>query len=259
MMTQSPNVTCVCPPRVSVARKRLSNLFVIACVVLLVFSWWGTAEAAEQARIIHGLFNADNQAVCIVNEEHEVVLWSAGAEKLLGWTAADVEGKDMLFLVPEGYCLKHQESFDSRMQSDEFTHAPDGASAIVIRCNINKADGSTMPARMTLRPYVVPPSKNLLAYLFFWQKTGGRYVAAVIDAKDEVQFLNTFNGRKYGKGAVVGEKIPYGDNVASATAFKTGIDEMLQSSTPALIQASGVMYGSSSAEVSFEVEEQKLQ
>lgn len=188
-------------------RRWISNVLSGVAILVMIFSFVANADAGRRDRIVRGFFNSSNQAIVVVDENHEVVLFSQGAEELLGWKAKDVEGTNMDFLVPQELCPAHNAAFEHRFASeDDFIHH-DNASALIVRCEANTAilDPKTgkhlrKAVRMTLRPFEV---EGFLGY------GKSRYVSAILDAKDDVQFLNTFNGRRYGKGTTPGERLSY--------------------------------------------------
>lgn len=177
----------------------ISRILMIGAIAIGGSAMVAQHQSGSRLDIMFGFFESQEQSIVIVDAEQNIVFFSPGAEGVLGYNSVDVEGKNMSFLIPQELCPLHDEAFAKRMNSkDKFLHDETNGSSLVVRCSAVAADGNQVPLRMTLRPFEVE-------CWFGWRTD--RYVAAMIDKKDEVQFLNMFNGRRYGKGTYPGERI----------------------------------------------------
>jgi len=52
-------------------------------------------------------------AVIVTDEDLRVVLWNQGAERVFGYTSAEVLGESIEFIIPEGYLTRHRKGFHS--------------------------------------------------------------------------------------------------------------------------------------------------
>ncbi len=65
-------------------------------------------EANYQAKLWLVIVDQSQSAAIVTSANTgEIISWTAGAEELLGWTAEEVRGTSMLFLMPEDYRKTH--------------------------------------------------------------------------------------------------------------------------------------------------------
>jgi PAS domain S-box-containing protein len=85
----------------------------------------------------------DTHAIVASDREGKIHLWSPGAEKLFGWSAAEAVGRS-LDLLPEPARARHWKAFHAAMAAGS-SRLHDAATELPVRCK----DGSakTFPAR----------------------------------------------------------------------------------------------------------------
>lgn len=59
----------------------------------------------------------DNQAVVAADVTGKIQLWSAGAEKLFGFTPAEALGQPLDLIIPEEFRAQHHQCFAQAMQT----------------------------------------------------------------------------------------------------------------------------------------------
>ena len=58
--------------------------------------------ADEKIREQAALLDKAHDAICVIDPAHRVTYWNAGAERLFGWSAAEMHGRDLRPLLPPG-------------------------------------------------------------------------------------------------------------------------------------------------------------
>jgi len=80
------------------------------------------------------------EAIVLSDTSGRIRHWSAGAERLFGWSRADAEGRSLDLIVPEEFRERHWSAFHRAMRTAECK--ADGATAnLPVRCK----DGGVRP------------------------------------------------------------------------------------------------------------------
>ena len=80
------------------------------------------------------------QAVVMSDKDGVIRHWNADAEKLIGYTAAEAEGRSLDLIVPDEYRARHWERFHAAMKTG-VCNADRGTTNIPVRCK----DGVVRP------------------------------------------------------------------------------------------------------------------
>lgn len=103
----------------------------------------GGQGAEAQARILGQLLDAVGQAVIATDLEGRIVYWNPSAERIYGWSADEVLGRDIMEVTPSPGMVERAEEImatlrEGRAWSGEF--------------ELRRRDGSTFPAQVTDAP-----------------------------------------------------------------------------------------------------------
>jgi PAS domain S-box-containing protein len=79
-------------------------------------------------------------AIVLSDTDGRIRYWSAGAERLFGWTAAEAEGQSLDLIVPPDYRTRHWNGFRKAMATGQ-CKADGAATNLPVVCK----DGSARP------------------------------------------------------------------------------------------------------------------
>jgi PAS domain S-box-containing protein len=102
-------------------------------------------EANEPEDIDHEALDFMADAVVTLDGTGKISSWNAGAERLLGYTAADMVGGSMVPVIPEEFRARHVAGFHAAMDSGQLKH--EGRAGHV---QATTADGRVIDLVMTL-------------------------------------------------------------------------------------------------------------
>lgn len=126
-------------------------------------------EASE--RRFRAVAEASGDALAVVDQEGRVVFWNAAAEKLFGYASAEMLGRDVAALVPQGLRDRHESGW---------RNALDGGSPIrpfTQEVSALRADGTEFPVELTVSS---------------WEEDGARFFSAqvrdITQRKEEARF-----------------------------------------------------------------------
>ncbi|MGO9016619.1 MAG: PAS domain S-box protein [Dissulfurispiraceae bacterium] len=129
----------------------LSLLFVAGAGLAYVWRQQSIGLRQEQYRASEALANSEillnsivqtaSDGIISANSQEKIVLWNKGAEQIFGYSADEVSGKDMSFIVPQRYLAAHQQAINDLM-------AP-GNSKTLELAGLKK-DGSEFPLELTV-------------------------------------------------------------------------------------------------------------
>lgn len=148
-------------------------LYLLAGAVML-YGHLVSREASQLERIIRAYYDSSAQAIAIINSEGEIVLWSQGAERLLGWSSREAIGQDIVMLVPMNMLARHSKKFDSRMKKIEQEGVDETAQTLVVRCEAMTKGLGKVALRITIR---------------FFEVDGEPHMNVTLDQDDAVEFL----------------------------------------------------------------------
>jgi PAS domain S-box-containing protein len=170
-------------------RRTFGIAFYGGAIGLLVIGFKANADADERNAIYKAFFKSNEQALVLVNSDHEVVDWSLGMEKIFGWTYEEIQGKNIDLMVPGNLAHVHSDKFDKAMVAphEKFIEAR----TVVIRCDAKTKDDKQIPVRISVR-------------LFTAEKNGGvqRFATAAFDPEGSIDFFNAKTGKRSGAGAI---------------------------------------------------------
>src|SRR5208283_625503 len=100
------------------------------------------SEALANSEILlNSIVQTASDGIISANSQEKIVLWNKGAEQIFGYSADEVSGKDMSFIVPQRYLAAHQQAINDLM-------AP-GNSKTSELAGLKK-DGSEFPLELTV-------------------------------------------------------------------------------------------------------------
>ncbi len=76
-------------------------------------------DAALRARVADAIFDAASDAVIVCNRDGAICLWSAGAERIFGFTAEEACGQSLDIIIPERLQARHWDGFHKMMASGQ--------------------------------------------------------------------------------------------------------------------------------------------
>ncbi len=94
------------------------------------------------ARIVAGAADA----IVFTDREGVIRLWSGGAERIFGWTAADAIGKSMDLIIPERLRPRHWQNWGRVMETGVTRYATDVLAVPALR-----KDGAPLSIEFTIQ------------------------------------------------------------------------------------------------------------
>jgi len=94
------------------------------------------------ARIVEG----SSDAILFTDRQGVIRLWSGGAERIFGWTAAEAVGKSMDLIIPERLRPRHWENWDRVMETGVTRYATDTLAVPALR-----KDGAPLSIEFTIQ------------------------------------------------------------------------------------------------------------
>jgi PAS domain S-box-containing protein len=94
------------------------------------------------ARIVEG----SSDAILFTDCEGVIRLWSGGAERIFGWTAAEAVGKSMELIIPERLRPRHWENWGRVMETGITRYATDTLAVPALR-----KDGAPLSIEFTIQ------------------------------------------------------------------------------------------------------------
>jgi PAS domain S-box-containing protein len=93
------------------------------------------------ARIVEGA----GDAVLFTDREGVIRIWSGGAERIFGWSAAEAIGKSMDLIIPERLRTRHWQNWDRVMETGLTRYATDVLAVPALR-----KDGAPLSIEFTI-------------------------------------------------------------------------------------------------------------
>ncbi len=94
------------------------------------------------ARIVEGAADA----ILFTDGEGVIRLWSGGAERIFGWTAAEAIGRSMELIIPERLRARHWQNWDRVMETGVTRYATDTLAVPALR-----KDGAALSIEFTIQ------------------------------------------------------------------------------------------------------------
>lgn len=94
------------------------------------------------ARIVEGAADA----ILFTDREGVIRLWSGGAERIFGWTAAEAIGRSMELIIPERLRARHWQNWDRVMETGVTRYATDTLAVPALR-----KDGAALSIEFTIQ------------------------------------------------------------------------------------------------------------
>lgn len=76
-------------------------------------------DAALRARVADSILDAGSDAVIVCDRDGAIRLWSAGAERMFGFTAAEALGQSLDIIIPERLQARHWDGFHTMMATGQ--------------------------------------------------------------------------------------------------------------------------------------------
>ena len=76
-------------------------------------------DAALRARVADAILDAASDAVIVCDRAGAICLWSAGAERIFGFAAAEARGQSLDIIIPERLQARHWDGFRKMMASGQ--------------------------------------------------------------------------------------------------------------------------------------------
>lgn len=102
----------------------------------------GTHEERLAARIVEGAADA----ILFADRQGNVRLWNPGAERIFGWTAAEVLGRSLDLVVPEKQRARHWTGWDRVLETGTTRYSTETLAVPALR-----KDGSTLSVEFTIQ------------------------------------------------------------------------------------------------------------
>lgn len=158
-------------------RRCLALLLGGVSIAVAIYGFDKARRATNAEAILNGrvavlslLMQSEDINFVIVDANDCVEDWSLGAEKLFGYTKAEVLGKDISFLMPEDKIATHKSGYAAALKGEYV-----GKKHIILRCMVKHKNHDLIPVRITTRMYDL----------------GGRKLAtAAFDTEDSVKFID---------------------------------------------------------------------
>ncbi|MCT7963829.1 diguanylate cyclase [Laspinema sp. D1] len=99
----------------------------------------------SQARLA-GILNSADDAIISIDETHRIQLFNQGAEKIFGYSAAEVMGQPLDLLIPENLRQKHRQYIKNFRDTPEVSRTMGTRSQVFGR----RKDGSKFPAEASI-------------------------------------------------------------------------------------------------------------
>ena len=93
---------------------------------------------------LNSIVQTATDGIISVNSQEKIVLWNKGAEQIFGYTADEVYGKDMSFIVPPRYLAAHRQAINTVMATGNLKH-----NGKALELSGLKKDGSEFPLELT--------------------------------------------------------------------------------------------------------------
>ena len=87
------------------------------------------------------------EAILFADRDGTIRLWNAGAEAMFGWTAAEVLGRSMDFIIPERLRARHWDGWNRTMETGVTRY---GAKDLLVVPALRK-DGSTISIEFSIQ------------------------------------------------------------------------------------------------------------
>jgi PAS domain S-box-containing protein len=76
-------------------------------------------DAALRARVADAILDTASDAVIVCDRDGAICLWSAGAERIFGFTAEQALGRSLDIIIPERLQARHWDGFRKMMASGQ--------------------------------------------------------------------------------------------------------------------------------------------
>ena len=127
-------------------------LGVLALIFALSASVSLSVSRLKRLRLLFGdVVHISEDAIISIDERRNITLFNSGAEKIFGYTAADVLGKSISILIPERIQDIHKAQVDTFVDSSAVFPSMDQSGSISGR----RKDGAEFPAEATISKFVV--------------------------------------------------------------------------------------------------------
>lgn len=157
---------------------RTAAVGVIWVVALLMAKRLASEEAARQAEArFAGIIDLADDAIVSVDEAHRIRLFNRGAERVFGWTAAEMLGQPLARLLPDRFIAAHDGHLRDFAQAAE-TSRPMGQRGKVYG---RRKDGEEFPAEASISKLTLGRDRLFTVILrdVTSRKEMERYLAAI--------------------------------------------------------------------------------
>lgn len=126
------------------------RLIVFTCVAFFISSLIVARERARQALqrerdFVKSLVDTSQDAIIVINRQKQIMLFNPAAERIFGYSAAEVRGQKVNMLMPEPYASEH----DGYIDRYEQTGTPHAIGRILSVAGRRK-DGSIFPIELAV-------------------------------------------------------------------------------------------------------------
>ena len=136
-----------------------------------------TAELESSEQKIKAIIESAAEAILVVDENMEILLWNPGAAQMFGYTAEEARGRSIMEIIPEAYKAGHAAGFSNVRQTGRLKYP-----GVAHELSALGAGGREIPIELSLGT---------------WEIGGKRYFSALIrdvterkELEDKIELAN---------------------------------------------------------------------
>jgi PAS domain S-box-containing protein len=140
-------------------------------------------KAAKLATQFEAILNATGDAIAGLNNLRRITLWNPAAEKLFGWLAKEVQGREIEMLFPPDFQQTLTQKFRTFMEGAE----PKKRQKITFETSTIRRDGITIPVEITLSSAMI--EDNLTGFAVFHEISERKRTEKILVQSEKMRSL----------------------------------------------------------------------